>query len=93
VGPKGKHDPERTAVRHGHEAGEVTLGVGHDDGGAAAWLKQRHDVLDEVELLIACLDDEVVAIGRLISPSSAERRVRQNDVEASRVSRRWNRRG
>ena len=26
VGPKGKHDPERTAVRHGHEAGEVTLG-------------------------------------------------------------------
>jgi putative transposase len=26
VGPKGKHDPERTGVRHGHEAGEVTLG-------------------------------------------------------------------
>jgi putative transposase len=26
VGPKGKHDPERTAVHHGHEAGEVTLG-------------------------------------------------------------------
>jgi len=26
VGPKGKHVPERTAVRHGHEAGEVTLG-------------------------------------------------------------------
>jgi putative transposase len=26
VGPKGKHDPERTAVRHGHESGEVTLG-------------------------------------------------------------------
>jgi putative transposase len=26
VGPKGRHDPERTAVRHGHEAGEVTLG-------------------------------------------------------------------
>jgi putative transposase len=26
VGPKGKHDPERVAVRHGHEAGEVTLG-------------------------------------------------------------------
>ena len=26
VGPKGKHDPERTALRHGHEAGEVTLG-------------------------------------------------------------------
>ena len=26
VGPKGKHDSERTAVRHGREAGEVTLG-------------------------------------------------------------------
>ena len=26
VGPKGKHDPGRTAVRHGHERGEVTLG-------------------------------------------------------------------
>jgi len=26
VGPKGKHNPERTAVRHGHEDGEVTLG-------------------------------------------------------------------
>ena len=26
VGPKGRHDSERTAVRHGHEAGEVTLG-------------------------------------------------------------------
>ncbi len=26
VGPKGKHDAERTAVRHGHECGEVTLG-------------------------------------------------------------------
>jgi hypothetical protein len=26
VGPKGKHDPERLAVRHGHQSGEVTLG-------------------------------------------------------------------
>jgi putative transposase len=26
VGVKGKHDPGRMAVRHGHEAGEVTLG-------------------------------------------------------------------
>jgi len=26
VGPRGRHDPERSAVRHGHEAGEVTLG-------------------------------------------------------------------
>jgi putative transposase len=26
VGPKGRQIPDRTAVRHGHEAGEVTLG-------------------------------------------------------------------
>ena len=26
VGPKGRHDPVRAALRHGHEAGEVTLG-------------------------------------------------------------------
>ena len=26
VGPKGRHDPDRHAVRHGHEGGEVTLG-------------------------------------------------------------------
>jgi putative transposase len=26
VGPKGKWNRDRTAVRHGHEAGEVTLG-------------------------------------------------------------------
>src|SRR4051794_2699248 len=26
VGPKGRHDAERVAVRHGHEGGEVTLG-------------------------------------------------------------------
>ena len=26
VGPKGEHDPDRVAVRHGHESGEVTLG-------------------------------------------------------------------
>lgn len=26
AGPKGRHDPQRTAVRHGHENGSVTLG-------------------------------------------------------------------
>src|SRR3954463_11967284 len=26
VGPKGRHNPERSAIRHGHEGGEVTLG-------------------------------------------------------------------
>ena len=26
VGPKHKHDPDRTAKRHGHERGSMTLG-------------------------------------------------------------------
>jgi putative transposase len=26
LGPNGRHDPDRTAVRHGHEAGEVRRG-------------------------------------------------------------------
>jgi transposase-like protein len=26
VGPRGRHDPDRSAVRHGHRQGEVTLG-------------------------------------------------------------------
>src|SRR5450759_1489416 len=26
VGPRGKHDPDRTANRHGHEDGSMTLG-------------------------------------------------------------------
>src|SRR4051794_41725816 len=26
AGPKGRHDPDRTAVRHGRERGSVTLG-------------------------------------------------------------------
>ena len=26
VGPKGKHNPDRTAKRHGHEDGSMTLG-------------------------------------------------------------------
>src|SRR5512133_2837813 len=26
AGPKGRHDPDRAAVRHGHEQGSVTLG-------------------------------------------------------------------
>ena len=26
VGPKGKHNPDRSAVRHGHEDGSMTLG-------------------------------------------------------------------
>src|SRR4051794_41878271 len=33
AGPKGKHDPGRAAVRHGHERGSVTLGGRRGPGG------------------------------------------------------------
>jgi putative transposase len=35
VGARGKHNPDRTAVRHGHEAGKVTLG----GRAARGWLR------------------------------------------------------
>ena len=56
--------------------------VGHDDRGAAAGLEDRQDVLEEVELLVARLDDEVVAVGRLVGALGAERRVGEDDVVA-----------
>jgi putative transposase len=34
AGPKGRHDPDRTALRHGHERGSVTLGDPSGDGRA-----------------------------------------------------------
>jgi hypothetical protein len=42
VGPKGRHDAERVAVRHGHEEGSVTLGgrrlaVQRSTAAAVAW--------------------------------------------------------
>ena len=43
VGPKGKWNPERTAVRHGHENGEVTLG-----GRRVAVKRPRARTADEI---------------------------------------------
>ena len=60
--------------------------VGHDDGGAAAGLEDGQDVLEEVELLVAGLDDEVVAVRCLVRALGAERRVGQDDVEALAAS-------
>lgn len=34
VGPKGKNDPDRTAERHGHEDGSMTLGRPTGQGSA-----------------------------------------------------------
>ena len=43
-GPKGKHDPDRAAVRHGPGKGSVTLGgrrVPVDRRGRARWMGTR----------------------------------------------------
>ena len=49
--------------------------VGQDYGGAASGLERAEDVLDEVELFVAGLDGEVVAVGRLIRAFRAEGRI------------------
>ena len=56
--------------------------VRQDDRCAAAGLQDGQDVLDEVELLVARLDGEVVALGRLVRALRAEWRVGQDHVEA-----------
>jgi putative transposase len=48
VGPKGKHDPERTASRHGHEDGSMTLG-----GRRVAVSRPRARSVDGKELPVA----------------------------------------
>ena len=48
VGPKGKHDPERTASRHGHEDGSMTLG-----GRRVAVSRPRARTVDGTELPVA----------------------------------------
>ena len=48
--------------------------------GASAGLEHRQDVLDEVELLVAGLDGEVVAVGRLVRALGAEGRIGEHHV-------------
>jgi transposase-like protein len=48
VGPKGKHNPERTASRHGHEDGSMTLG-----GRRVAVSRPRARTVDGKELPVA----------------------------------------
>jgi hypothetical protein len=56
VGPKGKHDPGRTAMRDGHEDGSLTLGGRRVTVPAAARPVRRRrarlDLIDEFRLLV-----------------------------------------
>ena len=72
VGPKGKHDPDRVAVRHGHEAGEVTLGgrrvgierprVRSADGRAEVGLRSYEDFADRDPLQRSVLERMLAGI-------------------------------
>src|SRR5579862_8287562 len=56
--------------------------VRNDNGRSAAWFERCHDVLNEVELLVARGDDEVVSVRCLVGASRAKGRVRKDDVKA-----------
>src|SRR5487761_379212 len=52
VGAKGRHNPDRVAVRHGHEAGSMTLG-----GRRVAVRRPRMRTTDERELPVESYED------------------------------------
>ena len=55
--------------------------VGNHDRGSPVHLEQRVDVLQEVELLVAGGDREVVPHRSLIRSASAERRIGEDTIE------------
>jgi putative transposase len=89
VGAKGKHDPDRVAVRHGHENGEVTLG-----GRRVAVRRPRARTADgerEVELgsysHFACRDPlSGVILEQLLAGVSTRRFKRTREPVGERVS-------
>ncbi len=72
VGPKGKHDPDRAAVRHGHEPGEVTV----LERMLAGVSTRRYARADEP------VGEEVAAKARSVSKSSVSRTFVERTREA-----------
>jgi transposase-like protein len=102
VGPKGKHNPERTAVRHGHEAGEVTLGgrrVGVErprvrtaDGGSEVALSTYEHFADRDPLARVVLERMLAGVStrryqRTQEPVGEEVETRARSTSKSSVSR------
>ena len=102
VGEKGRHDPERSAVRHGQEAGEVTLGgrrVGverprvraTDGSGEVGLAVYRHfadrDLLSRVVLERMLAGVSCRRYGRTQEPVGAEVEVGARSVSKSAISR------
>ena len=102
VGLKGRHDPERRAVRHGHESGEVTLGgrrVGIErarvrtaDGSAEVGLESYRHFADRDPLSRVVLERMLAGVStrrfpRTQEPVGAEVEQEARSVSKSAVSR------
>jgi putative transposase len=102
VGAKGKHNPERTSVRHGHEDGEVTLGgrrvrvkrprVRSADGEAEVQLATYQHFGDRDPLSRLVLEQMLAGVstrrfGRTREPVGAEVEAAARSTSKSSVSR------
>jgi putative transposase len=102
VGPKGKHDPGRAAVRHGHEAGSVTLGgrrvgverprVRQADGGGEVELETYAHFADRDPLTRLVLEQMLAGVStrrmvRTREPVGGEVTAGERSVSKSSVSR------
>jgi putative transposase len=102
AGPKGKHDRDRTAVRHGHEAGEVTLGgrrvavqrprVRTADGGAEVALATYRHFADRDPLCRLVLEQMLAGVSarrlqRTREPVGSDVEARARSTSKSAVSR------
>jgi len=102
VGLKGRHDPERSAVRHGHEGGEVTLGgrrvpvsrprVRSADGSREVELRTYRHFADRDPLTAIVLERMLVGVStrryaRTGEPVGADVDERARSTSKSAVSR------
>src|SRR3954454_10156642 len=102
VGPKGRHDRDRVAVRHGHEGGEVTLGgrrvpvsrpcVRTADGSCEVELRSYRHFADRDPLTAIVLERMLVGVStrryaRTGEPVGAEIDERARSTSKSAVSR------
>src|SRR6266576_1911393 len=102
VGPKGKHDADRDAVRHGHEDGEVTLGgrrvsvkhprVGSADGEAEVSLSTYQHFADRDPLSRLVLEQMLAGVStrrfqRTREPVGAQVEASARSTSKSAISR------
>jgi transposase-like protein len=102
VGPKSRHNPDRTAVRHGHEDGEVTLGgrrvevrrprVRTADGESEVGLQTYEHFADRDPLRQVVLERMLAGVSarryrRTQEPVGEEVEVRARSTSKSSVSR------